>query len=45
MRNVNNIKYGKGYIAEPTSEADEARNEIIEHNRAAGRDTRIDELL
>jgi len=35
----------KGFIIYPESEEEEARNEIIEKNRANGRDTRMEELL
>ena len=35
----------KGFIIEPESESDEARNEIVNENRKRGRDTRADELI
>ena len=35
----------KGFIVEPDSEADEAREQIIEKNRKSGRDTKISELM
>ena len=34
----------RGMIIMPDSEADEAREEIIEENRQRGRDTRLNEL-
>lgn len=35
----------QGMIIEPDSEADQAREEIIEKNRSMGRSTKIEELL
>lgn len=35
----------RGFIFEPPTEDEEAREEIIERNRRAGRDTRISELM
>ena len=35
----------QGMVYEPESDADERRAEIIEENRAQGKDTRISELL
>ena len=35
----------KGFIIEPESDADEARNDIIEKNKKAGRDTKVSDLL
>lgn len=35
----------KGFIYEPPSEADEAREDIIARNRKEGKDTRMEELL
>jgi len=35
----------KGYVFEPDSEIDEARDEIIAKNRKKGRDTNINELI
>ncbi len=34
----------RGFIIEPTSDADEAREEIIRNNRKHGKDTPISEL-
>ena len=35
----------KGFIIEPEEDADEMRREIIESNRRAGRDTKLDDLV
>lgn len=35
----------KGFIFEPLSDEDQAREDIIAENRRSGKDTRIEELL
>lgn len=35
----------KGFVYEPPSEADEAREDIIAENQRNGKETRMDELL
>ena len=35
----------RGFVVEPMTEAEEAREEIIERNRAQGKDTKISELV
>lgn len=44
-RFVDGLAPRQGFIVEPRDERDILREEVIERNRAAGKDTKIEELL